>query len=85
MIPATAIVVTFDSAHALPDCLDALRADNVPVIVVDNASTDDTVAIAEERQGAQSSAIPATKAMAAPTTPARRRREASSCSSSIRT
>ena len=49
MIPATAIVVTFDSAHALPDCLDALRADNVPIIVVDNGSTDDTVAIAEER------------------------------------
>jgi GT2 family glycosyltransferase len=43
----TAIVVTFDSAHALPECLDALRADDVPVIVVDNASTDDTVAVAE--------------------------------------
>ena len=40
MIPrVTAIVVTFDSAHALPDCLDALRADDVPVIVVDNGST----------------------------------------------
>ena len=49
MIPATAIVVTFDSAHALPDCLDALRADDVPVIVVDNGSLDDTVAIAEKR------------------------------------
>jgi N-acetylglucosaminyl-diphospho-decaprenol L-rhamnosyltransferase len=43
----TAIVVTFDSAHALPECLGALRADDVPVIVVDNASTDDTVAVAE--------------------------------------
>jgi N-acetylglucosaminyl-diphospho-decaprenol L-rhamnosyltransferase len=48
----TAIVVTFDSAHALPECLGALRADDVPVIVVDNASTDDTVAIAEG-QGAR--------------------------------
>ncbi|MBM6581607.1 glycosyltransferase family 2 protein [Microvirga sp. BT689] len=48
----TAIVVTFDSAHALPECLGALRADGVPVIVVDNASTDDTVAIAEG-QGAR--------------------------------
>ncbi|WP_210487537.1 glycosyltransferase family 2 protein [Microvirga antarctica] len=47
MIPATAIVVTFDSAHALPDCLAALKAEQVPVVVVDNASLDDTVAIAE--------------------------------------
>ncbi|MFL5174157.1 MAG: glycosyltransferase family 2 protein [Microvirga sp.] len=48
----TAIVVTFDSAHALPECLGALRADDVPAIVVDNASTDDTVAVAEG-QGAR--------------------------------
>jgi GT2 family glycosyltransferase len=49
MISATAIVVTFDSAHALPDCLDALRADIVPAIVVDNGSTDDTRTIADGR------------------------------------
>jgi N-acetylglucosaminyl-diphospho-decaprenol L-rhamnosyltransferase len=48
----TAIVVAFDSAHALPECLGALRADGVPTIVVDNASTDDTAAIAEG-QGAR--------------------------------
>jgi GT2 family glycosyltransferase len=48
----TAIVVTFDSAHALPECLVALRADGVPVLVVDNASTDDTAALAEG-QGAR--------------------------------
>jgi GT2 family glycosyltransferase len=48
----TAIVVTFDSAHALPECLGALAADGVPAIVVDNASTDDTVVTAE-RQGAR--------------------------------
>jgi GT2 family glycosyltransferase len=48
----TAIVVTFDSAHALPECLGALRTDSVPVIVVDNASTDETLAIAEG-QGAK--------------------------------
>ncbi len=48
----TAIVVTFDSAHALPECLGALQADGVPALVVDNASTDDTVAIAEG-QGAR--------------------------------
>ncbi|WP_457092692.1 glycosyltransferase family 2 protein, partial [Microvirga sp. P5_D2] len=48
----TAIVVTFDSAHALPECLGALRTDGVPVLVVDNASTDDTAALAEG-QGAR--------------------------------
>jgi N-acetylglucosaminyl-diphospho-decaprenol L-rhamnosyltransferase len=50
MSPVTAIVVAFDSAHALPECLGALKAEGVPVIVVDNASTDDSAAIAE-RQG----------------------------------
>jgi GT2 family glycosyltransferase len=44
--------VTFDSAHALPECLGALNTENVPVIVVDNASTDDTAAAAEG-QGAR--------------------------------
>jgi GT2 family glycosyltransferase len=54
MSPAdvTAIVVTFDSAHALPECLGALQAEGVPTLVVDNASTDDTVTVAEG-QGAQ--------------------------------
>jgi N-acetylglucosaminyl-diphospho-decaprenol L-rhamnosyltransferase len=47
MTPVTAIVVAFDSAHALPECLGALRAADVPVIVVDNASTDESAAIAE--------------------------------------
>ena len=44
--------MTFDSAHALPECLGALNTENVPVIVVDNASTDDTAAAAEG-QGAR--------------------------------
>jgi GT2 family glycosyltransferase len=48
----TAIVVTFDSAHALPECLGALAAEGVSAIVVDNASSDDTTAIAEG-QGAR--------------------------------
>lgn len=43
----TAIVVAFDSAHALPDCLGALRGEGVPVIVVDNASGDASAAVAE--------------------------------------
>ncbi|WP_230534550.1 glycosyltransferase family 2 protein [Microvirga roseola] len=48
----TAIVVTFDSAHALPECLGALKAEGVSILVVDNASSDNTVAVAEG-QGAQ--------------------------------
>ncbi|MGO4704278.1 glycosyltransferase family 2 protein [Microvirga sp. 2MCAF38] len=52
MTLVTAIVVAFDSAEALPECLGALKAEGLPVIVVDNASTDDTVVVAE-RCGAQ--------------------------------
>jgi GT2 family glycosyltransferase len=42
-----AIVVTHDSAHALPACLAALAAEHVAAIVVDNASRDASVAVAE--------------------------------------
>ncbi len=42
----TAIVVSHDSAGVLAQCLAALRAEGVPAIVIDNASTDDTRAIA---------------------------------------
>jgi GT2 family glycosyltransferase len=52
MSPVTAIVVAFDSAHALPECLGALATDGVPALVVDNASTDGTAALAEG-QGAR--------------------------------
>ncbi len=52
MSPVTAIVVAFDSAHALPECLGALMADGVPALVVDNASMDDSAALAEG-QGAR--------------------------------
>lgn len=52
MSRVTAIVVTFDSAHVLPACLDALTGEGVPAIVVDNASGDDTVIVAE-RHGAR--------------------------------
>jgi N-acetylglucosaminyl-diphospho-decaprenol L-rhamnosyltransferase len=44
----TAIVVAFDSAHALPDCLGALAEAGVPTIVVDNASEDASARIAED-------------------------------------
>ena len=43
----TAIVTTFDSAAVLPACLEALKEQNISVIVVDNASTDASVKIAE--------------------------------------
>src|SRR3954453_4500762 len=48
----TAIVVAFDSAHALPDCLGALAREGAPVIVVDNASSDSSAELAE-RLGAR--------------------------------
>jgi len=48
----TAVVVTHDSAQALPGCLEALRRAGVSTLVVDNASEDDTAAIAE-RHGAR--------------------------------
>ncbi|MEL6063615.1 MULTISPECIES: glycosyltransferase [unclassified Methylobacterium] len=43
-----AIVVAHDSAAALPACLAALAGQHVPAIVVDNASRDASVAVAEE-------------------------------------
>lgn len=45
----TAIVVTHDSAEVLPACLDALAGEGLPALVVDNASTDDSRAIAQAR------------------------------------
>ncbi len=47
-----AIVVSHDSAHALPDCLAALAAAGCPALVVDNASTDGSADLAE-RLGAR--------------------------------
>ena len=44
--PITAIVVAYDSAEVLPACLAALGAEGVPAIVVDNASSDASAAIA---------------------------------------
>ncbi|WP_092161972.1 glycosyltransferase [Bosea sp. CRIB-10] len=48
----TAIVVSFDSAQVLPACLSALAGEGIEAIVVDNASGDASVEIAE-RHGAQ--------------------------------
>lgn len=47
------VVVTWNGAHLLPDCLDSLRAqtvaDELEVLVVDNASTDGTTELLAER------------------------------------
>lgn len=45
----TAVVVSFQSAHVLPACLDALARDGVAAIVVDNASGDGSAEVAESR------------------------------------
>lgn len=51
-VPVTAIVVAYDSAHALPDCLGALGREGVRSIVVDNASADGSADLAT-RLGAE--------------------------------
>jgi N-acetylglucosaminyl-diphospho-decaprenol L-rhamnosyltransferase len=47
MSDLTAIVVAHDSADALPGCLAALAREGVPAVVVDNASRDASVSVAE--------------------------------------
>ncbi|MCJ2026742.1 glycosyltransferase family 2 protein [Methylobacterium sp. J-067] len=47
MADLVAIVVAHDSADALPTCLAALAREGVPALVVDNASRDASVAVAE--------------------------------------
>ena len=47
MTALTAIVVAYDSAAVLPACLEALARAGVATIVVDNASEDNTVRVAE--------------------------------------
>lgn len=51
-LPITGIVVTFNSAGVLADCLKALTDGGAATLVVDNASDDDTIAVAEAN-GAQ--------------------------------
>jgi len=46
-VPLTAIIVAHDSAGILPECLAALARDGVPALVIDNASGDNTVRVAE--------------------------------------
>ncbi len=47
MTSVTAIVVTFNSAEVLPACLESLKANDTVAIIVDNASDDTTVPVAE--------------------------------------
>ena len=44
----SAIVVTYNSAEAIGACLEALAREDCEIIVVDNASQDDTVRRVEE-------------------------------------
>ncbi len=48
MKPLVAIVVAFESDAVLPACLAALKAEQVPAIVVDNASSDNSIPVAVE-------------------------------------
>jgi GT2 family glycosyltransferase len=50
---ATVVVVNWNGAHLLPDCLEALARQDLPAgtwrtVVVDNASTDDSIALLRE-------------------------------------
>jgi GT2 family glycosyltransferase len=46
---ATVVVVTWNGAHLLPACLDSVLPQGAHVVVVDNASTDDTLRLLDER------------------------------------
>jgi N-acetylglucosaminyl-diphospho-decaprenol L-rhamnosyltransferase len=58
MSRVTAIVVTFDSAEALPACLASLSREGADLLVVDNASGDGSIRVAEA-QGASVIALAA--------------------------
>jgi GT2 family glycosyltransferase len=49
-VRVTAAIVTYCSQRELPACLDSIRASTVPIkaVVIDNASPDGTLALAEE-------------------------------------
>lgn len=49
-LPVTAIIVSYNSGHVLAACLDALKKAQVTPLVVDNASTDNTVEICRNAQ-----------------------------------
>ncbi len=51
MLRCTAIVVTYNSAASIGACLDALSPEPCEIVVVDNASQDDTVRRVEEFAG----------------------------------
>ena len=47
-VSVVVVVVSYNSSKYLPLCLDSLRGVGVEIIVVDNASTDDSVAVARQ-------------------------------------
>ncbi|GAB3845310.1 hypothetical protein GCM10029963_23440 [Micromonospora andamanensis] len=81
------IVPNYNYARALHLCLDSLRAQTYPhleIIVVDDCSTDDSVAVAEAH-GARVTRTPYNGGRRRRATSARRSRRERSCSSSTRT
>jgi GT2 family glycosyltransferase len=48
MLPCSAVIVTYNSAHAIGACLEALAEEGCEIIVVDNASKDATVQRVED-------------------------------------
>ncbi len=53
-LDVTVIVPTFNRAHYLGECLDALLGQTAPprqIIIVDDGSTDDTAAVAQAYRG----------------------------------
>lgn len=44
MLRCSAIIVTYNSAESIPQCLEALANEDCEIVVVDNASQDETVA-----------------------------------------
>ena len=48
MLRCSAIIVTYDSAETIGECLEALAREDCEIVVVDNASQDETVKLVEE-------------------------------------
>jgi len=64
----SAIVVNYNGAHLLPDCLDSLAAQEYPgleVLVVDNASTDDSRAVVSRAPMARWIGLPENRGLGA--------------------
>src|SRR5437588_1874946 len=43
------LIITYNSADHIGDCLDAARSTGAPIVVIDNASTDETASQVRQR------------------------------------